>query len=203
MQDKKKTVAIDVDDVLAASADGFVAWSNETFGTNLTTHDYQEHWADMWRVDHAEVSRRADLYHASGYHEKFAPIDDAYDVLQALKEQFRLIVITSRRTSGSSVTLRWLETHYAGIFEDVIYSGFYDAITEKSFALTKGDIAKRAGVDFLVDDQVKHVIAAAEAGIPAVLFGDYPWNKSDALPARVTRAHDWKAVLQYFRNTIH
>lgn len=195
-----KAIAVDIDDVISASAEGFLTWSNEQLGTNLTIDDYQEHWGQMWQVDHEEVIRRAHAYYASGHQEKFAPIDDAYDVLRALKERFRLIIITSRRDSGSGLTDAWIKKHYEGIFEDIVFSGFYNAITEDSFHRTKGDIAKQTGVDFLIDDQLKHAVAAAEVGIPSVLFGNYPWNQADALPEGVVRAHGWKDVLNFFND---
>ena len=39
--------------------------------------------------------------------------------------------------------------------------------------LTKGMLAKEIKADYLIDDQLKHCSAAAELGIPALLFGVY------------------------------
>lgn len=64
--------------------------------------------------------------------------------------------------------------------------------------MTKGELAKSIGADYIIDDQIKHVLAAAELGIRGILFGDYAWNKADVLPDNVTRVNDWQEVLNYF-----
>lgn len=51
----KRTIGIDVDDVLSQSAVGFVAYSNQRWLTNLTPDDYDEHWAEMWKIELAEA----------------------------------------------------------------------------------------------------------------------------------------------------
>lgn len=48
---KRLTIAVDIDDVLADNAAGFVTFSNERWGTNLTPDDYGEHWVKVWQVD--------------------------------------------------------------------------------------------------------------------------------------------------------
>lgn len=62
----KQVLAIDIDDVLAANAAGFVRFSNERWGTNLAVDDYDEHWAKVWEVDEVETARRAIELHESG-----------------------------------------------------------------------------------------------------------------------------------------
>ncbi len=54
-------IAIDIDDVLADYAAGFVKFSNARWGLNLTIADYDEHWGNVWGVDVDEVRRRADI----------------------------------------------------------------------------------------------------------------------------------------------
>ena len=52
---RRLRIAIDIDDVLAENAIGFVAFSNERWGTRLSVDDYSEHWSEMWRVDSEEA----------------------------------------------------------------------------------------------------------------------------------------------------
>ena len=62
---RKLRIAVDIDDVLAENAAGFVKYSNEKWGTNLTVDDYDERWGAIWKVDSLEVERRAQEYHNS------------------------------------------------------------------------------------------------------------------------------------------
>ncbi len=47
-----KTIAIDIDNVLAASAESFVVISNKLFGDHITVNDFNEDWQKMWGITH-------------------------------------------------------------------------------------------------------------------------------------------------------
>jgi hypothetical protein len=62
--------------------------------------------------------------------------------------------------------------------------------------MTKGQICKKLGASYLIDDNVGHCEKAIEEGVSAVLFGEYGWH-GDA-PDKLVRCKDWPAVLEYF-----
>ena len=198
----KKTIAVDIDDVLSASAEAFIAFSNKQWGHTLSVDDYLEEWAVVWQVDLDEAARRADLVHTYGdtiiaSHRVF---DDAYPVLQRLRKRFNLIVVTSRRKVLQPATEKWISQYFPDIFSAVHYAGIWDSeshILEKVKA-TKAELCLELGADYLIDDQPKHCIAAAEAGIASILFGDYKWSRYDVVPNGVTRIHSWREVEEYF-----
>lgn len=202
----KKTIAVDIDDVLAASAEAFVKFSNERWGTHLEVDDYHEDWAQMWQVDRAEELERAKVVYHSGMIKGFRPHHpSAGTVLRELTKRFRLIIVTSRASALRDGTVEWIEKHYPGLFEEVHMTGFYDTFMDEEFKddrmhkRTKGEMLSQLGADYLIDDQPKHCLAAAELEIEAVLFGDYRWNHDlKTLPDSVTRCVDWLEVEQYF-----
>jgi uncharacterized HAD superfamily protein len=193
----KPIIAIDIDDVISANAASFVKYSNQRYGTHLTVDDYREHWGEIWNIDHDELMKRAAEYHESGHIANHPVIEGAYDALKDLKERFKLIIVTSRRTSINQLTRDWIQKYYPDIFDDIVFSGFFDS-AKSGIHLTKGELVKNTGAEYLIDDQLKHVSSAAENGIKALLFGDYIWNKSDTLPANVTRVKNWQEVVSYF-----
>ena len=67
--------------------------------------------------------------------------------------------------------------------------------------MTKAEICAEIGADYLVDDQPKHCLAAAKAGIKTILFGDYKWNRDTKLMPNMVRAKNWQEVLEYFTRT--
>lgn len=195
---KKPVVAVDIDDVLAAEAAFIVAYSNKHWNHTLTISDYQEFWEEMWGVDHDEAERRALELHQPGIGGSYEPMAGAREALLRLCDDFELVVITSRRALVREETLGWLKEHVGDVFSQVVFSGIWDGGRDGAHKLTKTEMLRSVGAQYLIDDQLKHCLSAGEAGIRAVLFGNYPWNQADGLPTGVTRCKDWGTVLEYF-----
>lgn len=193
---RRLTIAIDCDDVLAENAAGFVAFSNERWGTSLTVENYDEHWAKMWGVDNHEVERRAQEFSESRAMRGYGHIGGALESLQRLASQHHLIIATSRRLQMRSDTLAWINEHFPDIFSSsaVYFAGIWDEVRPDSHAMTKAEMVGQINADVLIDDQLKHCLAVAESGRHALLFGDYSWNQHDGLPDRVSRCINWLEV---------
>lgn len=190
-------IAIDVDDVLAEHAAGFVKFSNQRWGTSLTVDDYDEHWAKMWQVDEEELIRRSHEFTDSSIVASYGHIGGAHQVLTRLAKDHKLVIATSRRLKAQTDTLLWIEQHFPGIFtaEEVYFSGIWDDnVDRKTHMLTKAELIDSIGADVLIDDQLKHCQAVADAGKSAILFGDYSWNQAKRLPDNVTRCINWHEV---------
>ena len=200
-----KTIAVDIDDVLADNAAGFVDYSNKKWGTSLKIEDYDEHWAEVWKIDSRDVveARAAEYLQNAPRHFKYD--DEALPVLRRLSKDYRLQIVTSRRIWMKNDTEEWIDKHYPGIFnEDTIhFAGIWDDDSDHAYKnmKTKADVVERIQADFLIDDQLKHCLAVAENNRKALLFGQYNWNQSNSLPENVTRVDDWQAVEQYFYGT--
>ncbi len=196
----KPIIVVDIDDVISDSAVAFIEHSNKRWGTNLTIDDYKEHWAEMWKISHEETHGRALEYHAAGHHSAYLPILGAKEALEQLKRNFKLVIITTRRSSISQLTNEWIKKYYSDIFDDIVFTGFFDQLKKGSVRLTKGELVKNIGAKYLIDDQLRHIEAASKLGITCLLFGNYPWNKAGALPENVTRVINWEEVLKFFEN---
>lgn len=198
----KQIIAVDVDDVLALHVDSFIEYSNKKWGTSLTADDYDEHWAKVWKVDIAEALKRRDEFVTSKIHRDFKSYTDSDEVLRRLAKDFDLRIVTSRLLSMKDDTLEWIEQTYPGVFGEhhIHFAGIWDKLEEHSHAMTKADMLREIGASYLIDDQLKHCFAASEAGVTALLFGEYAWNKAESLPENVVRCKDWKAVEQYFHD---
>lgn len=197
----KKVIAVDIDDVLAQFAEAFVEFSNKRWGTHLTIDDWTEHWAEMWGVDYEEEERRAKIVRKSDIFINFSHNKNAREVLRILSKKYKLVVVTSRHRAISKDTLKWLDQNYKDIFSEVHFAGIWDNLEKHTFdklKLTKASVCKQIGADYLIDDQPKHCLAAAQAGITALLFGDYKWTKVSNLPKNVIPVKTWPKVLEYF-----
>jgi hypothetical protein len=203
----KQIIAVDLDDVLAASAEGFAAYSDSQWGGSHKPEQYLEEWAVFWGVPLEEALRRSVQFHASDAVANYNHFEDALPVLLHLKKHYELIVVTSRRAVLKGHTDTWLETHFPRIFTAIHYAGIWDADhrtpeeVKKVLSNTKATICSELGANYLIDDQPKHCIGAAGAGITSLLFGDYPWAKIEEMPPRVHLVKDWAAVQEFFDAT--
>lgn len=196
---KQQTIAVDIDDVLAANAPAFITYGNKRWRTKLTAEDYDEHWGRMWQLDDEALREFGDAYHASGEIGKYAHFEAALPVLRKLHSNYKLVITTSRMIVVKDETLEWIDTYFEGIFSDIRFAGFFDDASKYHHAATKAQLALEIGATYIIDDQLKHCVAAAEAGITALLFGDYKWNRSEVtLPENVIRVVDWMEVEEYF-----
>jgi uncharacterized HAD superfamily protein len=198
---KRKTIAVDIDDVLAASAEGFAEFSNKQWGMNISAADYDENWAKAWGLPLEKAVKFADDFHALGAFGQYRYIEHAVPVLKKLSARYKLIVVTSRRKILKPETDTWIERHFPAIFEELHYAGIYDSVDDHLHALKqhKAGLCRELGADYLIDDQLKHCFAAAECGMQALLFGRYNWNEVKApLPKNVVRVSNWDEVEEYF-----
>lgn len=197
---KKPIIAIDCDDVLSASAEAFVAFSNTRWGTKLAIDDFQEDWSKMWQLDHQKATERALEFHTSGVISDYRKYDEALPVLEYLKQAYSLVVLTSRNSNINAETRAWIDREYAGIFDEIYFSGIFDKKlhSDSVYSLTKASMLQEIGASYIIDDQVKHCVGALEVGIKPVLFGDYAWNQDDSLDGNIKRCANWSEVRDYF-----
>ena len=199
----KRIIAVDIDDVLSGSAAGLAKYSNERWNADVAAEDYDEDWAKFWRVSPEEAIRRADELHEAGVFGRHDPIAEALPAVIELKKHYKLIVVTSRRRRLQAETEAWLDRNFPGVFSEVHYAGFFDNDAsahdvKKALVQHKADLCRELGANYLIDDQLKHCIAAADCGVQALLFGNYRWNRMDKLPKGITEVHGWEDVRRYF-----
>ncbi|MEO6109702.1 MAG: hypothetical protein ABIP50_01680 [Candidatus Saccharimonadales bacterium] len=195
----KPLIIIDLDNTLAASAEGFIEFSNTNFGTSITIADYDEDRTKTWGVSFEEAERRQKVMRDRENQRDYKPMEHANEVLNWLKNDYKLVILTSRRKEAETYTNDWLEQHYPGLFVDVIYSGFFeDGQASTGHLRTKGDQYSRLGASYVIDDYMKHCGSAAEVNVQSILYGNYPWNRIDHLPDEVTRCGSWLEIKEFF-----
>jgi 5'(3')-deoxyribonucleotidase len=191
----RKTIAIDLDDVLAEHVEAFIEFSNIYYGTNLTVDEYSDHWVDLWgEIDREEIERRAAEFHTHESTIGYKVKKDAKRVLTELGRDNDLYIVTARPRHLIDTSLEWVRTHFDGIFKGV----HFVPIWEPDNTVTKADICRQIGATYLIDDLVRHCNIAAEGGITAILFGDYSWNRDQTINPVVIICKTWDDVLTSF-----
>jgi uncharacterized HAD superfamily protein len=192
----KKTIAVDADDTLFDENTAIRLYMNNTYGFNHSAEDYlvtgpfNNYWERIWNLSPDKTRAMYEEFVTSSYKENLEPIKNAIQVLKTIKEEYELVIVTSRDHRTVKWTHNALLKHYPDIFNDVHFTPLWGD-GEK---VTKAKICNEIGASYLIDDSFEHCKLAAESGIKALLFGDYGWNREQILPNNVVRCKDWEAV---------
>ena len=129
----------------------------------------------------------------------YLPVEGAVQAINELGKRYKLVLVTSRRNFAEELTRNWLKQYFEYPFDTIVFADFWDDIknSKDGHLRHKGDLFAQVGADIVIDDQLKHCEAAAEAGIQAILFGDYAWNKIDELPNGIIRRKDWIEIVKH------
>lgn len=196
----KKTIAVDIDDVISAQNENMRLYANKKYGHNHSFEDYLaegpywSYWGGVWGVSDEEQKRRVQEYNHSGQLSLQAVVPGAIEAINELKKRFNLIIITSRSDEHLDETHQWLAKHFKSAFQGVHFASVWDNGEKTS----KANICRAVGAGYLIDDNAEHCNLAAEAGIVSLLFGVYGWNRKEPVHKKVRRVKDWAEVLEYF-----
>ena len=191
----KKSIAVDCDDVIVNTALPMLDHYNRTYGTRVELKDFYTNDLSLWNSpDEATAVRRFDMFGQSPEFFKLTPTQAAIETLRDLKKYYELHIVTGRPSFVEQSTLHWVEQFLPGIFTSVIFTNFFVVDETQPPPRSKADVCTELGVEYLIDDHLHHAEVVAAAGIPVLLFGDYPWNVAEELPKGIQRVSDWAAV---------
>ncbi|OGL37287.1 hypothetical protein A3B63_01695 [Candidatus Saccharibacteria bacterium RIFCSPLOWO2_01_FULL_49_22] len=196
MPKAKPKIAVDIDEVLVPHFQDLIDWYNRKYGTKLTLTDNHPTDPEGWGTDDiSEAIRRVHGFFETPEFLGLKPFKEPFAVLKELSDRYNLVVVTARDTVLEKITRDWLDEHFVDLFKEAHFTARF-SLEGKS--QTKTSVCLSIGAEYLVDDALDHCIDAAEHGIKALLFGDYPWNQASYLPPDVTRVKNWQEVLDYF-----
>jgi uncharacterized HAD superfamily protein len=192
----KKTIAVDIDEVLFPLAPTFLKYYNEQTGTSYNIDDLTSYYVEEITGESREVVlTKMEAYLKSEHYRGARPIKGAVDSISTLQEMYNLVVITARAPFFDGHTEEFLQRHFGSLYDSFYNIHRYD-VEHKH--LSKAEICKELSAIALVDDHRNYILDAAKHGITGLLFGDYAWNQLDKLPPNVRRVKNWQEVLEYF-----
>lgn len=185
---RRLVIAIDCDDVVVPTTPFFIAAYNKQYGTDVKFEQAHIEGDDIWGVPHSVMlDRFAEMIESEAYRQ-LGPSAEEAAILTELSTQHELHLVTARKDSQRLVTQELLELQLPGVFSSMEFVGWTGS---------KGEVCQRIHADVLIDDNARHLHNAIEQGLPrggAILFGDYPWNATDASHDDLTQCADWPAV---------
>ena len=193
---KKPIIAVDIDEVLSPFVLGLVDWHNRQYGTNYQFNDFNTYeFHKVWGggIDEA-IKKCCEHFETRG---AIQPIANALTVLTKLRENYDLIVVTSRMLQHKPQTYAWVNDYLPNLFQEIILCNHWDK-EQKQPSMSKSTACRQLGAQYLIDDCIPYAMDAASAGITCLLFGAYPWNQQHLSHDAIHRVKDWVSVDQYF-----
>ncbi|EKM60797.1 uncharacterized protein PHACADRAFT_246940 [Phanerochaete carnosa HHB-10118-sp] len=184
-QSDKPLIAVDMDDVLSETNQAVADWHNDVYDTNLDLSQfyYYHYWKNPGWGTPDETFRKVEEIYASDCLDKAKATPGAFEALTKLKDWgYRLVVVTARQRRELERSVRWLEKHFPGIFDDMICTGqSQETLADEHEALTKlskADVCKKLNAKFLIDDSLENALLCVTHAepIPVLLFGTSAWN---------------------------
>jgi uncharacterized HAD superfamily protein len=187
---KKLIITVDYDDVIVPTAELTLRHYNEVYGTKLELKDFYSNDLSAWNVpDEATAIARVESYAMTDEFQHAEPLVDAVEVIRRLSKYHELHIVTGRADFLTRATTSMLAKHFPDIFQSIEFTNFF---CEK--ARPKAEVCRSLHADVLIEDNLHHAATVAECGIAVLLFGDYPWNESEQLPANIQRVRGWREV---------
>lgn len=198
---RKLVIAIDCDDVLLAAADKLIAAYNREYGTALTPeYYYGPATVQSWGTDDVAVAvERVERFQLSPEYSLTQPHHSAVEVVRRLARFHDLHLVTGRPDHLQETTMSTLDKYFPGCFSTIECTNLYN---EKR--RSKGEVCVSLGADILIDDHLPNCKSVLEHGLrEVILFGDFPWNRTDELPKGVIRCKNWLAVEKEIERIAH
>ncbi len=195
----KRTIAIDIDDVLAENNETMRRWTNDNAKTTFVPDDFRvkgDYWGyyeRIWREHELHEVLSYEVFEEELIQEQVQMplLPGASFAIKQLQQDFEVILITSRSTLLEPMTRRWLTAHFGSHVPEVYFAANSKDTARKS----KGELCRELGAFLLIDDNLGHCESALEYNVEAILFGEYGWQHS--IPDHIVRCKDWPTVLEY------
>jgi uncharacterized HAD superfamily protein len=183
-------IGIDLDEVLSQSAKALVEFHNNTYGTTYKIENLDFYVWEIWSETLKEALQKIDTFHKTKYFKNIKPIEGAKEVLEELKKNNELYIITARSEDIRKETEKWVERYFPNIFSDIYFTNQFSL---DGTSTTKKIVCDNLDIDILVEDNLTNAIECTRSKRKIYLL-DYPWNQIDKLPEGITRVHSWKEI---------
>jgi len=176
-----KTIVWDVDDVLNdLMGSWFLLWCQDHPGCAVAYEDLKKNPPhEVLGITMDCYLQSLDAFRLSPLYQNMAPLQEVKDWFLQKGDRFRHMALTAVPLRAAPFSAPWVFNHFGAWIRTFHFvpSKRKDE-TIPHYEDDKADALRRLGpVDFFVDDNAEHVIAAQKAGIQALFF-PRPWNPS-------------------------
>lgn len=195
----KRTIALDLDGVLAEMHTPIINWHNRVYGTSLTVNDIRDYdLTKIWGGTIGDVKRKIGEFYQSPEFAGTVPVVGAPTALNYLAKTTKFVVVTARPPRLTDETARFLELQFPGKISETFFT---DCVYKETHMVSgKPAICNDIGARLIVEDSAHEAVDCAKAGIRTLLL-TRPWNADYEIPEGlpVTRVDSWTKIIKEIR----
>ena len=190
---KKRTIAVDLDDVLGNTTEHICAYYNARFGTNFKFQDHQTYMInDVWNRSREEAIKIVDDFFRSDDAKTITPFAGSQYAIDELSKKYDLIVLTSRPVDHRQSTTEWVNQYFPNKFEEIVITN--KNASNKLPSREKFEVCLEKQIDIMIEDNLHFAMQNAHNNITTYLM-DRPWNQNGELPKLIKRVYAWNEIL--------
>lgn len=196
--DNNKHIGIDIDDVLADTARVVFAHA-QTIRPYLSSFSYDSiSHHDWWNIPEFHLSRDEAIqcwqsFGSVNPEDAAIPLfPDSTDAITTLRAAgYTLYAVTGRsKKTREASTRAWIDRHFPGVFEDIIFTGYLEA-----GRANKSETCKIFDIGLMIEDNLDFALELAENGIATYVL-ERPWNRDRPEQSPyIHRVKDWNEIL--------
>lgn len=193
---QKSILALDCDDVVFPFVNQLISYLNNEKGMNLKREDFNTYNLQKILGDKYfwQTIKKLNDFYRSPYFRQAVPVDGAVNVLDSLKKDYSIHLITSRPRILKEKTNIFLESFFPGIIDSKHFSknnACYNGARK-----TKAQICLELGAKTIIEDCLEYAVQCAEGGINVLLLNT-PWNQSKENSPLIKRVNNLVEARDY------
>ncbi|CAI5736898.1 unnamed protein product [Hyaloperonospora brassicae] len=209
---ERPVVMVDVDHTLTDLLACMTAWQEAERETH-THGSYEDgdgegvketgskRGASPWEQSDVESKRCAFFGSKHFLETELEAVEGAAEVLKPLRSAFSLLAITARPRSAEKQTREWLDQHFAGVFDKLVFVD--DEASPVHLVARKKELYDDFKVKVAVGSDLAELTEAAKDVDHVVVVGSMPWTKGAATShSCVIEIENWSAAREVFDRLI-
>ena len=200
MAAERKTIYVDLDDVLCQTARHFLVIVEREFGKRVHYEDLTNF--DIGAACGLSADERQRLYLIVHEPDELMQIKPIEEAIRALKQWaqagFDIAIVTGRPPGSYEPSLAWLARHGVPHRSFTMVDKYGRFATKNTVAIDLDELAARNFCWAVEDSLPMAQYLGIKMGVPVALI-DCPWNREGTAQANVDRFADWHTLAQSMR----
>lgn len=182
---------VDLDEVLAEFVECFLLYHNKINNTNYKKEDFFSYnFPDVYGGTKEDNLQEVFDFQQSEYFPQIQPVVWAFEVLEKLKSDHTLYIITSRQDYIQEQTRARVNKWYPNIFKEIYFTNEYSL---EWTPRKKSDVCNELDIELMIDDSLIYAEDCATAERKVLLY-NRPRNQAQPIASNIQRVQDWDEI---------